>query len=140
MALAMMPVFCDHRHATVCAVAHETRVNLKKAVVMPRRGCGLYEEDFLGFSYGFRGQHDALDALHAGILRKQVNWVLDADIRGFLDVASYYTSGFFERVEEVRSNRRHLNSYAFCPSAIDVNSLEFAALYTLQDSLSRDTE
>ena len=52
----------------------------------------IYEEDFLGFSYGFRpgrGQHDALDALHAGILRKQVNWVLDADIRGFLDTASY---------------------------------------------------
>ena len=51
----------------------------------------IYEEDFLGFSYGFRpgrGQHDALDALHAGILRKQVNWVLDADIRGFLDTAS----------------------------------------------------
>src|ERR1700732_216744 len=46
----------------------------------------IYEEDFLGSSYGFRpgrGQHDALDALHAGILRKQVNWVLDADIRGF---------------------------------------------------------
>jgi RNA-directed DNA polymerase len=42
----------------------------------------IYEEDFLGFSYGFRpgrGQHDALDALHAGILRKQVHWVLDAD-------------------------------------------------------------
>ena len=39
----------------------------------------IYEEDFLGFSYGFRpgrGQHDALDALHAGIYRKQVNWVL----------------------------------------------------------------
>jgi retron-type reverse transcriptase len=52
----------------------------------------IYEEDFLGFSYGFRpgrGQHDALDALHAGILRKQVNWVLDADIRGFLDRDSY---------------------------------------------------
>ncbi len=52
----------------------------------------IYEEDFLGLSYGFRpgrGQHDALDALHAAILRKQVNWVLDADIRGFLDPASY---------------------------------------------------
>jgi hypothetical protein len=48
----------------------------------------IYEEDFVGFSYGFRpgrGQHDALDALHIGILRKRVNWVLDADIpaRGF---------------------------------------------------------
>jgi SAM-dependent methyltransferase len=42
----------------------------------------IYEEDFVGFSYGFRprrDQHDALDALHAGILRRRVNWVLDAD-------------------------------------------------------------
>jgi group II intron reverse transcriptase/maturase len=48
----------------------------------------IYEEDFVGFSYGFRperGQHDALDALHVGILRRQVNWVLDADIQGFSD-------------------------------------------------------
>jgi RNA-directed DNA polymerase len=53
----------------------------------------IYEEDFVGFSYGFRpgrGQHDALDALHAGILRRRVNWVLDADIRGFLNRVSYY--------------------------------------------------
>ena len=52
----------------------------------------IYEEDFLGLSYGFRpgrGQHDALDALHAGILRKQVNWVLDADIRGFFDAMAH---------------------------------------------------
>jgi hypothetical protein len=52
----------------------------------------IYEEDFVGFSYGFRpgrGQHDALDALHAGILRRRVNWVLDSDIRGFLDPVSY---------------------------------------------------
>src|SRR5205807_227365 len=44
----------------------------------------IYEEDFLGFSYGFRpgrGTHDALDALWVGIIRKKVNWVLDADIR-----------------------------------------------------------
>jgi RNA-directed DNA polymerase len=44
----------------------------------------IYEEDFLGFSYGFRpgrSAHDALDALNVGILRKKVNWVLDADIR-----------------------------------------------------------
>ena len=51
----------------------------------------VYEEDFVGFSYGFRpgrGQHDALDALHAGILRRRVNWVLDADIQGFFDAMS----------------------------------------------------
>src|SRR5215467_6880938 len=44
----------------------------------------IYEEDFLGFSYGFRPRrsaHDALDALSVGIIRKKVNWVLDADIR-----------------------------------------------------------
>src|SRR5271154_3795028 len=52
----------------------------------------IYEEDFLGFSYGFRperGQHDALDSLHAGIYRKQVNWVLDADIQGFFDAMAH---------------------------------------------------
>jgi RNA-directed DNA polymerase len=46
----------------------------------------IYETDFLGFSYGFRpgrSPHHALDALAAGILRKRVNWVLDADIRDF---------------------------------------------------------
>ena len=46
----------------------------------------IYEEDFLGFSYGFRPErspHDALDALAAGIYKKKVNWVLDADIRDF---------------------------------------------------------
>ena len=46
----------------------------------------IYETDFLGFSYGFRpgrSPHDALDALAAGIYKKKVNWVLDADIRDF---------------------------------------------------------
>src|ERR1035441_8661047 len=48
----------------------------------------IYEADFKGFSYGFRpgrGPHQALDALTVGIQRKRVNWVLDADIRGFFD-------------------------------------------------------
>src|SRR5208283_2760669 len=48
----------------------------------------IYEEDFVGFSYGFRpgrGCHNALDALVVGMERRQVNWVLDADIRGFFD-------------------------------------------------------
>ena len=46
----------------------------------------IWEEDFLGFSYGFRperSQHDALDALWVGIVRKRVNWILDLDIRSF---------------------------------------------------------
>jgi len=52
----------------------------------------IYEQDFVGFSYGFRpgrGQHDALDALHAGIYRRRVSWVLDADIRGFFDAMAH---------------------------------------------------
>ena len=51
----------------------------------------IYEEDFLGFSYGFRpgrGPHDALDALVVGITSRKVNWILDADIRSFLDLAA----------------------------------------------------
>ncbi len=52
----------------------------------------IYEEDFVGFSYGFRpgrSQHDALDALHVGILRRRVDWVLDADIQGFFDAMAH---------------------------------------------------
>lgn len=48
----------------------------------------IYEVDFLGFSYGFRpgrGQHDALDALTVGLMRRKVNWVLDLDIQKFFD-------------------------------------------------------
>jgi RNA-directed DNA polymerase len=52
----------------------------------------IYEIDFRGFSYGFRpnrSPHQALDALTVGIQWKKVNWVLDADIRGFFDNLSH---------------------------------------------------
>jgi len=52
----------------------------------------IYEVDFRGFRYGFRpgrGPHDALDALSAGIMTKKVNWILDADIRGYFDNISH---------------------------------------------------
>ena len=52
----------------------------------------IYEQDFLGFSYGFRpgrGQHDALDALAVGISQRRVNWILDADIAAFFDTVSH---------------------------------------------------
>ena len=51
----------------------------------------IYEEDFLGFSYGFRpgrSQHDALDALAVGICNTPVNWILEVDIRNFFDSVS----------------------------------------------------
>jgi len=51
----------------------------------------IYEEDFLGFSYGFRpgcSRHDALDALIVGISSRKVNFILDADIRSFFTEVS----------------------------------------------------
>jgi retron-type reverse transcriptase len=48
----------------------------------------IYEEDFRGFSYGFRpgrSQHMALDALYVTIKRKKVNWILDLDLKSFFD-------------------------------------------------------
>jgi group II intron reverse transcriptase/maturase len=60
----------------------------------------IYEVDFKGFSYGFRpgrSPHQALDALAVGLERKKVNWVLDADIRGFFDNMSHeWTTKFIE--------------------------------------------
>lgn len=52
----------------------------------------VYEQDFLGFSYGFRpgrGGHQALDALTVAICDRQVNWILDADIQGFFDAIDH---------------------------------------------------
>jgi group II intron reverse transcriptase/maturase len=51
----------------------------------------IYEEEFLGFSYGFRpgrSAHDAMDALCVGIDNRKVNWIVDADIRSFFDEIS----------------------------------------------------
>ena len=52
----------------------------------------IYEQDFLGFSYGYRprrSNHQALDALFVGISQCKVNWIIDADIRGFFDNISH---------------------------------------------------
>src|SRR5215467_6951874 len=70
----------------------------------------IYEVDFKGFSYGFRpgrSPHQALDALTAGIQWKRVNWVLDADIRGFFDnMNQEWTMKFVEhRVADRRTLR-----------------------------------
>jgi len=52
----------------------------------------IFEVDFAGFSYGFRpgrSQHQALDALYAGIMTRPVSWILDADIRGYFDAIDH---------------------------------------------------
>src|SRR5919197_6788718 len=73
----------DGRQRPLGIAALEDKI-LQRAVVEVLNA--IYEEDFLGFSYGFRpgrSPHDALDALATGIERKKVNYVLDADIRDF---------------------------------------------------------
>jgi RNA-directed DNA polymerase len=75
----------DGRQRPIGIAALEDKIVQGAVVMILNR---IYEEDFLGFSYGFRperNQHDALDALTVGIERKRVSWVLDADIRGFFD-------------------------------------------------------
>ncbi len=79
----------DGRQRPLGIAALEDKI-IQKALVEVLNA--IYEADFLGFSYGFRpgrSQHDALDALAVGIERTAVNWILDADIRAFLDRASY---------------------------------------------------
>jgi len=78
----------DGRQRPLAVAALEDKIVQRATVAVLN---AIYEEDFLGFSYGFRprrGPHDALDALVVGISSKQVNYVLDADIRSFFDSVS----------------------------------------------------
>jgi group II intron reverse transcriptase/maturase len=75
----------DGRQRPLGVAALEDKVVQQAVVTILNQ---IYEEDFLGFSYGFRpgrSQHDALDALSYALLKKKVNYILDADIRGFFD-------------------------------------------------------
>ena len=90
------PIFIYHPQRKLLEVQYARRVAaLEDKIVQEAVATMLtpiYEVDFLGFSYGFRperGQHDALDALAYGLGKRRINWVLDADIRSFLDAASY---------------------------------------------------
>jgi RNA-directed DNA polymerase len=79
----------DGRQRPLGIAALEDKI-LQRAVVEVLN-C-IYEADFLGFSYGFRpgrSPHHALDAFATGIRRKKVNFVLDADIRGFYDAIDH---------------------------------------------------
>jgi RNA-directed DNA polymerase len=79
----------DGRQRPLGVAALEDKVVQQAVVTILNQ---IYEEDFRGFSYGFRpgrSQHQALDALYVGITRKKVNWVLDCDILGFFDNLSH---------------------------------------------------
>jgi group II intron reverse transcriptase/maturase len=78
----------DGRQRPLAIAALEDKIVQRATVAVLN---AIYEEDFLGFSYGFRagrGTHDALDALVVGIESTKVNWILDADVRSFFDEIS----------------------------------------------------
>ena len=88
----------DGRQRPIGIAALEDKI-IQQAVVRVLNQ--IYEQDFLGFSYGFRpgrGQHNALDAIWVGITQKKVCWVLDADIRSFFDTINHtWLMKFVER-------------------------------------------
>jgi RNA-directed DNA polymerase len=89
----------DGRQRPLGVASLEDKI-LQRAVVEVLNA--IYEEDFLGFSYGFRSgrsQHDAFDALAVGIGRKKVNFMLDADISDFF---TRLDQGWLERFLEHR--------------------------------------
>ena len=78
----------DGRQRPLAIAALEDKIVQRAAAAVLN---AIYEQDFLGFSYGFRpgrGTHDALDALDVGINSTKVNWIVDADIRSFFDEIS----------------------------------------------------
>ncbi|PYQ83365.1 MAG: group II intron reverse transcriptase/maturase [Acidobacteria bacterium] len=78
----------DGRQRPLAVAALEDKIVQRATVAVLN---AIYEEDFLGFSYGFRprrGAHDAMDALVVGIERRKVNFILDADIQSFFDTVS----------------------------------------------------
>ena len=78
----------DGRQRPLAVMALEDKIVQKATVAV--LNC-IYEEEFLGFSYGFRpkrGQHDALDALIVGISTRRVNFIFDADVASFFDSVS----------------------------------------------------
>jgi RNA-directed DNA polymerase len=78
----------DGRQRPLAVAALEDKI-VQRAVVALLNA--IYEEDYLGISYGFRpgrGTHDALDALCVGIDSRKVSWILDADIQSFFDTVN----------------------------------------------------
>jgi len=87
----------DGRQRPLAVTALEDKIVQRATVAL--LNC-IYEEEFLGFSYGFRpgrGQHDCLDALVVGITSRKVSFILDADIRNFFgDVSQSWLARFIE--------------------------------------------
>src|SRR5271155_2335543 len=106
------PVGVTFRRKTGASARSRWRLSKNKIVQRATAAVlsAIHEEDFLGFSYGFRpqrSQHDALDALIVGISSKKVNFILDADIRSFFtEVSQKWVIRFLEhRIGDTRALR-----------------------------------
>jgi hypothetical protein len=102
----------------------------------------IFEADLEPSAYGYRVQRSAQEAIarvHELLCQGYVD-VVDADLSKYLDPSSHYTSICGLRAEEIGVSGRYLDSQAFSSSAADVHGVKFAALYTLQDCLARDTK
>jgi RNA-directed DNA polymerase len=99
----------------------------------------VVEPSFHPDSYGYRPGKSAVQAVGRARGRCwKFNWVLDIDVRSFLDASSHCTSICWGEIKKGGCCVRKLDSQAFSSSLLDVNSLKLAALYTLQDSLPAD--
>lgn len=102
----------DGRKRPLGITALEDKITQKSAVEVLS---AIYEEDFLGFSYGFRpgrSPHMALDALYAAIMTRKVSWVLDADIRGYFDTIDHgWLMKFIEHRIADRRVLRHIKKW-----------------------------
>ena len=102
----------DGRTRPIGIPALEDKIVQRAAVAVLN---AVWETDFLGFSYGFRpgrSAHMALDALAVGIETRKVNWLLDADIRGFFDTLDHEWLMQFvgQRIADP-SVRRHIQKW-----------------------------
>ena len=114
---------------------------LQRAVAMVLEA--VYEQDFLDCSYGFRpgrSAHQALEALWKGLMEMGGGVVIEVDIQSFFDASSYCASVCCGAVKESRHRVRKLDSQAFSTSLPDVDGLQLAPLYTLQDGLAADAQ
>src|ERR1700674_4582529 len=109
----------------------------------------IWESDFQRASFGFRPARSVHHAVRMLKLQQLQDggedstagrWVVEGDLASYLDRGSHYTSVCCWGVEEIGKCCRYLYSNAFGAPTTDVNGFEFAALYTLQDSLPRDAE
>jgi len=99
----------------------------------------VYEQEFYDFSYGFRpgrSAHQAVEAVQKAAWRMRGGWLVEVDIKKFLETSSQCTPCVDVDVEEARMRFRDANAQAVSSTGADMDRVELAALYTLQHGLA----